>query len=123
MQIIFMHKLAPIQCNCCFPVQFKEHILFASLWCICEPKCAAPFGTERSCDQRSHDQRGHVIYAQQTTTRDFTSSVSEFMCSTGSIHMNSLDSVNKFSMSTLAFREIQVFHAMTRTSETVPVLT
>ena len=59
-----------------------------------------------------------ICMSQQTTTHDFTCSVSEFTSSTGSIHVfpyvNSLDSVNKFGVST---------HVMTRTSETVPVLT
>ena len=57
-------------------------------------------------------------------TRDFTCSVNEFTSSTGSIHMNSTDSVNKFGVATCVYHEItQVFDVMTRTSETVPVLT
>ena len=50
---------------------------------------------------------------QQTTTRDFRCSVSEFTSSTGSIdvfpYVNSLDSVNKFGMSTRVYREITSF--------------
>ena len=62
--------------------------------------------------------------SQQTRTRDFTCSVSEFTSSAGSIHVNSPDSVNKFGVSIRVYREItRVFHVMTRTSETVPVLT
>ena len=53
------------------------------------------------------------IYAQQTMTRDFTCSVSEFTSSTGSIHVfpyvNSLDSVNKFGVSIRVYREIMTF--------------
>ena len=49
-----------------------------------------------------------VKQSQQTTTRDFTCSVSEFTSSTGWIHVfpyvNSLDSVNKFSVSTRVYR-------------------
>ena len=60
------------------------------------------------------------IPGQQTMTRDFTCSVSEFMSSTGSIHVYSPDSVNKFGVFTVKSR---VFHVMTRTIETVPVLT
>ena len=47
--------------------------------------------------------------SQQTTTHDFTCSVSEFMSSTGSSHMKSLDSVNKFGVSTRLCREIMSF--------------
>ena len=51
--------------------------------------------------------------AQQTTTHDFTCSVSEFTSSTGSIHVfpyvNSLDSVNKFGVSTRVYHEITNF--------------
>ena len=36
------------------------------------------------------------LVTQQTKTRDFTCSVSEFTSSTGSIHVNSPDYVNKF---------------------------
>ena len=36
------------------------------------------------------------IATQQTRTRDFTCSVSKFTNSTGSIHVNSPDSVDKF---------------------------
>ena len=57
-------------------------------------------------------------------TCDFTCSVSEFTSSTGTIHvfpyMNSLDSLNKFDVFTVKSR---VFHMMTHTSETVPILT
>ena len=37
---------------------------------------------------------------QQTRTRDFTCSISEFTSSTGSLHVNSPDSVNKFGVFT-----------------------
>ena len=51
--------------------------------------------------------------SQQTTTRDFTCSVSEFASSTGSIYVfpyvNSLDSVNKFGVSTRVYSEIMSF--------------
>ena len=51
--------------------------------------------------------------SQQTTTHDFICSVSEFTSSTGSIHVflyvNSLDSVNKFGVSTCVYREITSF--------------
>ena len=52
--------------------------------------------------------------SQQTTTRDFTCSVSEFTSSTGSIHVfsyvNSPDSVKKlFGVSTRVYREITHF--------------
>ena len=51
--------------------------------------------------------------SHQTTTHDFTCSVSEFMRSTGSIHVfpyvNSLDYVNKFGVSTRVYREITSF--------------
>ena len=46
---------------------------------------------------------------QQTTTHDFTCTVSEFTSSTGSIHVNSPDSVNKFGVSTRVYREITSF--------------
>ena len=50
---------------------------------------------------------------KQTTTRDFTCSVSEFTSSTGSIHgfsyVNSPDSVNKFGVSTHVYCEITSF--------------
>ena len=50
---------------------------------------------------------------QQTMTRDFTCSVSEFTSSTGSIHVfpyvNSLDSVNRVDVSTRVYREITSF--------------
>ena len=53
-----------------------------------------------------------IITSQQTTTRDFTCSVREFMSSTG-IHMfpyvNSPDSVNKFGVSTHVYCEITSF--------------
>ena len=56
---------------------------------------------------------GFFSSSQQTTTRDFTCSVSEFTSSTGSIHVfphvNSLDSVNKFGVSTHVYREITSF--------------
>ena len=65
--------------------------------------------------------------SQQTTTRDFTCSVREFTSSTGSIHVfpyvNLTDSVNRFGVSTRVYHVIMSFHVMTRTSETVPVLT
>ena len=55
----------------------------------------------------------NIFYTQQTMTCDFTCSVSEFMSSTGSIHVfpyvNSLDSVNKFGVSTCVYREIMSF--------------
>ena len=47
--------------------------------------------------------------SQQTTTCDVTCSVSEFTSSTGSIHMNQLDYVNKFDVSTCVSREITSF--------------
>ena len=51
--------------------------------------------------------------SQQTTTRDFTCSVSAFTSSTGSIHVfpyvNLLDSVNKFGVSTRVYSEITSF--------------
>ena len=51
--------------------------------------------------------------SQQTTTRDFTYSVSEFTSSTGSIHVfpyvNSPDSVNKSGVLTRVYREITSF--------------
>ena len=56
-----------------------------------------------------------IIYrvSQQTTTRDFSCSVSEFTSSTGSIHVfpygNSPDSVNKFGVSTRIYCEITSF--------------
>ena len=54
-----------------------------------------------------------ILSTQQTMTRDFTCSVSEFMSSTGSIHMfpyvNSPDSVNKFGVSTHVYHEIMSF--------------
>ena len=53
------------------------------------------------------------LLSQQTTTRDFTGSVSEFTSSTGSLHMfsyvNSADSVNQFGVSTHVYREIASF--------------
>ena len=50
------------------------------------------------------------VITQQTTTRDFTCSVSEFTSSTGSIQVNSPDSVNKFGVSsTHDYREIMSF--------------
>ena len=48
------------------------------------------------------------IMSQQTTTRDFACSVSEFTTSTGSYHVNSPDSVNKC-VSTHGYREIMSF--------------
>ena len=54
-----------------------------------------------------------LITTQQTTTHDFSCSVSEFTSSTGSIHMflymNLPDSVNKFGVSTRVYREITGF--------------
>ena len=54
-----------------------------------------------------------TIDTKQTTTRDFTRSVSDLMSSTGSIHVfpyvNSPDSVNKFGVSTRVYREIMSF--------------
>ena len=47
--------------------------------------------------------------AQQTRTRDFMCSVSEFTSSTGSIHGNSPDSVDKFGVSIRVSREITSF--------------
>ena len=49
------------------------------------------------------------MVTQQTTTRDFTCSVSEFTSSTGSIHVNSPDFVNNFGVSTHVYREITSF--------------
>ena len=55
----------------------------------------------------------HLMQSQETTTRDFTYSVSEFTSSTGSIHLflyvNSPDSMNKFGVSTRVYREIASF--------------
>ena len=59
---------------------------------------------------------------QQTMTCDFTCSVSEFTSSTGLIHVNSHGSVNKFGVLTHDYHDI-FFHTITRTCETVPVLT
>ena len=54
-----------------------------------------------------------ISSTQQTMTCDSTCSVSEFTSSTGSIHVflpvNSLDSVNKFGVSTRVYREITTF--------------
>ena len=47
--------------------------------------------------------------SQQTMTRDFTCSISEFTSSTGSIDVNSPDSVNIFSVSTRVYCEITSF--------------
>ena len=47
--------------------------------------------------------------SQQTRTRDFTGSVSELTSSTGSIHVNSPDSVNKFDVLKCVSREITSF--------------
>ena len=49
------------------------------------------------------------VHTQKTRTRDFTCSVSEFTSSTGSIHVISPDSVNKFDVSTRVYREITSF--------------
>ena len=68
-------------------------------------------------------QIGTMVCTQQTTNRDFTCSVREFTSSTGSIHVNSPDSVNKFGVSNVFTVKSRVFHLMTNTSETVPVLT
>jgi len=46
---------------------------------------------------------------QQTTTRDFMCSVSEFTSSTALIHVNSPDYVNTFGVSTRVYREITSF--------------
>ena len=54
-----------------------------------------------------------LLLPQQTTTHDFTCSVSEFVSSTGSIHMfpyvNSPDSMNKSGVSTRVYHEIMIF--------------
>ena len=50
-----------------------------------------------------------MCVSQQTRTRDFTCSVSEFTSSTGSIHVNSPDSVDKFGVSIRVSREITSF--------------
>ena len=50
-----------------------------------------------------------MVSAQQTMTGDFTCSVSEFTSSTGSIHVNSPDSMNIFGVLTHAYREIMSF--------------
>ena len=65
------------------------------------------------------------IAPQQTTTCDFTCSVSEFMSSTSSIEVNSPDFLNKFGVSWHVhfLWNHEFFHVMTRASETVPVLT
>ena len=47
--------------------------------------------------------------SQQTRTHDFTCSESEFKSSTGSIHVNSPDSVNKFGVSIRVYHEIMNF--------------
>ena len=60
-------------------------------------------------DEGWYGINSHMMSTQQTTTRDFTCSVSVFTSSTGSIHMNSLDSVNKFGVSTRVNREITSF--------------
>ena len=70
-------------------------------------------GQEMETD--SYEVRCHLligknyIYTQQTTTGDFTCSGSEFKSSSGSIHMNSSDSVNKFDVSTCVYGEITGF--------------
>ena len=65
-----------------------------------------------------------ISTSQQTTTRDFTCSVSEFTSSTGSIHVNSPDIVNKFGVLTRVSHEItSFFRVMTRANESIPVLT
>ena len=57
-------------------------------------------------------------------TRDFTCSVSEFTSSTGSVHVNSPDSVNKFGVATRIYSEITSFSRDDMyTCESVPVLT
>ena len=59
-----------------------------------------------------NDKNEKGIMKKKTTptmTRDFTCSVSEFTRSTGSIHVNSLDSVNTFGVLTRVYREIMSF--------------
>ena len=67
-----------------------------------------------------HSNHIHAnTYTQDTTTHDFSCSVSESTSSTGSIHVNSPDSVNKFGVIPV---KSWVFHVMKRFSETVPAL-
>ena len=57
---------------------------------------------------------GYSMTTQQTMTCDFTCSVSEFTSSTGLIHVNSPDSVNKFRY--VFTVKSRVFHVMTCSS-------
>ena len=59
--------------------------------------------------QKHHSTHSTLRLPQQTRTRDFTCSISEFTSSTGSIHVNSPDSVNKFDVSIRVSREITSF--------------
>ena len=63
----------------------------------------------RNVNRNVYNNRKNVSVTQQTMTHDFTCSVGEFTSSTGSIHVNSLDSVNKFGVSTCVYREIMSF--------------
>ena len=62
-------------------------------------------GFQRRCYIR---EREYLFLAQQTMTRDFTCSVSEFTSATGSIHVNSPDSVNTFGVSTCEITSVPV---------------
>ena len=74
--------------------------------------------------QRSCHWFVYIKNTQQTRTYDFTCSVSEFTSSTGSIHVNSPDSVKKIWCVNTCFPwNHKFFHVMTRASESVPVLT
>ena len=68
-----------------------------------------PAQLERQSGDKNSLVPAWSLATQQTTTHDFTCSVSEFTSSTGSIHVNSLDSVNKFGVSTHVYREITSF--------------
>ena len=59
-----------------------------------------------------------VWATQQTRTRDFTCSVSEFTSSTGSIHVNSPDSVDKCCVSIRVSLEITIFFTWSNSFKT-----
>ena len=69
--------------------------------------------THQQCKNISPVNTSSDGLSQQTTTHAFTCSVSEFMSSSGSIHVfpyvNSPDSVNKFDVSTRVYHEIMLF--------------
>ena len=77
---------------------WKSDILYWNLWY---------HSTHLVCFD--HTLPGRPGVTQHTTTHDFTCYVSEFMSSTDSIHVNSLDSVNKFGVSIHISREITSF--------------